>query len=149
MLERVLNTPVFRMDLMMFCVIITDIWWGILNSYIARGSSVFLWILQKNCLDNISSKHWKKQRLSFVNTIQYPHTLKNNIYHSNKQGPSQFFHSDTNLVLDHLLVHSIDKTHVLAVNVKLIWLLFLNILSINFVSTSNKSLGTKDSEEAM
>ena len=149
MLERVLNTPVFRMDLMMFCVIITDIWWGILNSYIARGSSVFLWILQKNCLDNISSKHLKKQRLSFVNTIQYPHTLKSNIYHSNKQGPSQFFHSDTNLVLDDLLVHSVDKTHVLAVNVKSIWLLFLNILSFNFVSTSNKSLGTQDSEEAM
>ena len=73
MLEVVLNTPVFRLDLVMFCVIITNIWWGILNSYIARGSSVFLWILQKNCLDNISSKHWKKQRLSFVNKIQYPH----------------------------------------------------------------------------
>ena len=38
------------------------------------------------------------------------------------------------------LVHSVDKTHILVVTMKLIWLLFLNILSFNFVPTPNKSL---------
>ena len=42
-------------------------------------------------------------------------------------------------ILCHVLVHSIDKTHVLVVIVDLIWLLFLNILFFNFVSTPNKS----------
>ena len=36
--------------------------------------------------------------------------------------------------------HSIDKTHVLVVTVELTWLLFLNMLSFNFVPTLNKSL---------
>ena len=31
-----------------------------------------------------------------VNKIQYPQTLKNNIYHSNKRVPPLFFHLDTN-----------------------------------------------------
>ena len=39
-----------------------------------------------------------------------------------------------------ILVHSIHKTHVLVVAVEMIWLLFLNILSFNFVPTPNKSL---------
>ena len=43
-------------------------------------------------------------------------------------------------VIGHVLVHSIDKTHVLDVTVDLIWLLFLNILSFNFVATPRKSL---------
>ena len=40
-------------------------------------------------------------------------------------------------------VHFIDKTHVLIVAVELIWLLFLNILSVNFVPTTNKTLRFK------
>ena len=76
----------------------------------------------------------------FFNTIRYPHTLKNNIYHSNKRGPPLLFHLDTNLVLAQVLVHSVDKTHVLVVTVELIWLLFLNVLSSNFIPTQNKSL---------
>ena len=43
-------------------------------------------------------------------------------------------------ILGHVLVHSVDKTHVLVVTVELIRLLFLNIFSFNFVPTSNKSL---------
>ena len=43
-------------------------------------------------------------------------------------------------MLDQLLVHSIDKTHVLVVAVELTWLLFLNMLSFNLVPTLNKSL---------
>ena len=72
--------------------------------------------------------------------MQYPHTLKNNIYLSNNQGPPPFFHLDTNLVLDQVLVYSIDKTYVLVVTVELTWLLFLNIVCFNFVPTPNKSL---------
>ena len=99
-------------------------------------------IFQKNHIDNISSRQ-KRYRLVafiFVNTIQYPHTLKTNIYHSNKWGPPPFFHSDINPVLGHFLVHCANKTHVLVVIAELIWLLFLNILSFNFVRTPSKSL---------
>ena len=85
------------------------------------------------------SKNQKKQKLIafiFVNTIQYPRTLKKNIYHLNKRGPPLFFHLDTSPVIGHALVYSVDKTHVL----DLTSLLFLNILSFNFVATSRKSL---------
>ena len=67
-------------------------------------------------------------------------TMKNNIYHSNKCGPLLFLHLETNLVIGHVMVHSVDKTHVLDATVDLIWLLFLNILSFNFVATPRKSL---------
>ena len=40
----------------------------------------------------------------------------------------------------HVMVYSVDKTHVLVVTVELIWLLFLNMLSFNFISAPNKSL---------
>ena len=43
-------------------------------------------------------------------------------------------------ILGHVLIHSIDKINVLIVTVKLISLLFLNILFFNFVTTPNKSL---------
>ena len=76
----------------------------------------------------------------FANTIQYPRTLKNNIYHSNKWGPPLFLHLDTNPVIGHALAHSVDKTHVVVVTVDLIWLLFLNILSFIFIATPRKSL---------
>ena len=72
--------------------------------------------------------------------MQYPCIFKNNIYHSNKWRPPLFLHLNTNPVIGHALVHSIDKTHVLDVTVDLIWLLFLNILSFNFVITPRKSL---------
>ena len=91
----------------------------------------------------MSSENSKRQRFIafiFVNSMQYPHTLKNNTYHSNKQGPPLFLHLDTNPVIGHALVHSVEKTNVLDVTVDLIWLLFLNILSFNFVTTPRKSL---------
>ena len=77
----------------------------------------------------------------FVNKYQqYPRTLKNNIHHSNKRGPQSFLHPETNHVIGHTLARSVDKTSVLAATVDLIWLLFLNILSFNFVPTPGKSL---------
>ena len=76
----------------------------------------------------------------FVIMIKYPRTLKNNIYRSKKQRPPPFFHLDTIPAIGHALVHSVDKTYVLLVTVDLIWLLFLNILSFNFVAAPRKSL---------
>ena len=153
MFERTQNTSAFTFTLIMCCVIETSIWWDILNSYMARRSFAFPWILQKNFLDNISSKSQKRQRLiafTLVNTIQYPWILTNNIYHSNKWGPPPFFHSDTNPELGHPLIHSIAKTHVLVITVQLICLLFLNIYSFNYVTTPSKSLlGWQDSREAI
>ena len=72
--------------------------------------------------------------------MQYSRTLKNNIYHSNKRGTPPFFHLDTNPVIGQALVHSVDKTQVLFVTVDLTWLLFLNILSFNFVAAPRKFL---------
>ena len=72
--------------------------------------------------------------------MRYPRTLKNNIYHSNKSEPPLFLHLDTNPVTGYALVNSFDKTHVVDVTVDLIWLLFLNILSFNFVAAPRKSL---------
>ena len=72
--------------------------------------------------------------------MQYTHTLKNNIYHSDKEGPPSFFHPDTNPVIPHALFYSVNKTNVLVVTVKLIWLLFWNKFSFNFVPTPRKSL---------
>ena len=66
--------------------------------------------------------------------------MKNNICNSNKWGPPLFLHLDTNPVIGHALVHSVDKTHILDETVDLIWLLFLHILSSNFVVTPRKSL---------
>ena len=43
-------------------------------------------------------------------------------------------------VLGNGLVHSIDKTYILAVTAELIRLFFLNMLSFNFVQTPKKSL---------
>ena len=82
-----------------------------------------------------TQKHFicfQKQFLFSFNTVQYPHTLENNIYYSCERGPSPFFHTDSNPILDQFLVHSVDKTNALVVTVELIWLLLLNILSFNF-----------------
>ena len=91
----------------------------------------------------MSSKNQKRQRFIafiFVDTIQFPRTLKNNICHSNKRGPPPFSHLDTNPGIGHALVHSVDKNHVLVVTTGFILLLFLNILSFNFVATPRESL---------
>ena len=63
--------------------------------------------------------------------------------------PPLFFHSDTSPALGNGLVYSADKTHILAVAVELIWLLFLNILSFNFFKHRTNLLGLEDLAEAM
>ena len=84
----------------------------------------------------------KRQRLIafiFVNMIEHPGILKNDIDHLSKRGPPPFCHSDTNLVLGNVLDNSVEKTHVLVVTGELIWLLFLNILFFNYVQEPSKS----------
>ena len=41
-------------------------------------------------------------------------------------------------ILAHVLVHSVDKNHVLVVTVKLIWSMFSNIFSSSFCSNTEK-----------
>ena len=75
-----------------------------------------------------------------VNTMQYPPTLKNNIYHSNKRVPPPFFHSDTNPVFGHVLIHSFECSGCNS---------GINLV-VTLVPTPNKFLlGWQDSEEAM
>ena len=76
----------------------------------------------------------------FVNKIQHPHIMKNNTDQSRKGGgvPSLIC-LNTKSVSGQVLVHSVDKTHLLVVTEEFIWLLFLNILSFIFVQTPNKS----------
>ena len=67
-----------------------------------------------------------------------------------QMGTTTIVSFDTNPLFGHILIHSFDKTHVMVVIVKLIWLFFLNILSLNFVLTPKKILlGWQDSEEAI
>ena len=149
-------TPVLfftRLHLVMYCVIITT------SDGIFR---IPKWLEDNLPFLNISEKlHWEHlfeklveaeaetHRLHLCYKIQYLHTLKNNIYHSNKRGPPPFFHSDTNPVLGHVLIHSVEKTHVLVVHVELIWLLFLIIPSFNFASTKYIFLGSQGLEDTM
>ena len=73
--------------------------------------------------------------------MQHQGILKNSMNHLSKSGPPSFFHSDTNLVVGNVLVNSVEKSSCSqVVTDKLIWLLFLNILSFNYVQTTNKSL---------
>ena len=123
----------------MFCVIITVIWWGISNSCMTRG-----WPTQKNCIDNISSK--SKERL---NSSPSPLLIRYNTrafwktkstIQEREGGTIIFWFIYQARVTGRVLVHFIDKSHVLVVTVELIRLLLLNILSFNFVQTPNKSL---------
>ena len=58
-------------------------------------------------------------------------------------GTLSFFHSYTKPVPGRVLVHSVDKTHLLVVTMELSWLLFLTILSFNLVQMPKKSLRFK------
>ena len=139
MLVWVLSTPVCRLHLAMFYVIITNICYLLGYFEFLHGQRIICLPLN-NSIDNISSKNQKRQILiSFiiVNAIQYPHTLMNNIYRSNKGGPPPIFHPDTNPLIGHALVYYVEKTHVLVVTLELIWFMSL---SFNFVPTLRKCL---------
>ena len=97
MSEGVLDTSVFRLHLVMFRVIIatSD---GIFQ--IPKWSWVicFLFNIHKNCNENMFSKNYRQRLIAFIfiNTMQYPRTLRNN-NHSNKRETPPFFHSETNI----------------------------------------------------
>ena len=74
---------------------------------------------------NISEKLHYQHLFEKLKEAETQELLNNNKDHSRKWGPPPFFHSDTNLVLSHVLIHSVDKTHVLVVKVELNWVLFL------------------------
>ena len=138
MIERVLSTPWFRLHLVMFCVIITEISGAFrIPTWLENNPPSFEYF-RKTALTTIFKKLEEAGTFIFVDVILYANTLKNNVYRSNKREPPPFFHSDTNPVLGHFLIHSVHKTHALFVTVVLIWLLFLNILSFNFFPTPNK-----------
>ena len=47
MLEKVLNTPVFRLPLVMFCIIVRNIWCDISNSYMVLNNLPFFEYFRK------------------------------------------------------------------------------------------------------
>ena len=81
--------------------------------------------------------------------MQDPRILYNNIDYLSKQRPPTFFHSDTSLVLKNVLVHPVEKTHVLVETVELIWLLFLNIFPSTLFNRRTNHLESENLEEAM
>ena len=94
MFEGVLNTAVFKLFLVMFFVYHNKYLTGYFE--FLHGSRIInlpsFKYFRKN---NISSKSLKRRRLIiafiFVNTIQYAHSLENNIYHLNKPDHHHFF----------------------------------------------------------
>ena len=68
--------------------------------------------------------------------IQYNTHAATSTIQTNRTTTTFFF--GTNPLLGYVLIHSVDNTYVLVVTVELIWLLFLNILSFNFVPTPNE-----------
>ena len=102
---------------------------------------MFLWKFQEKCIDNISSKSQKRQRLiALILVFTIPRHPEEQHLPFKQTGTTIIFHTDTNPVFPHVLIHSFNKAHVLVVTVELIWLLLLNILSFNFVLTPNKFL---------
>ena len=93
---------------------------------------------------NISEKlHWqhlfgkleegKTIVFIFVNTMQYPHTLKNNIYHPNKRRTLPFFYSNTNPLLGHIMVHSVDKNPYSGCNNGIVFVVVLSNLFLRYL----------------
>ena len=106
---------------------------------VSRMIGLPLNIYEKLYWQHLFEKLDQARTFIFANTIQYLHILKVNIYHWKKRGPTLFSHSDNNPALGHVLVQSFNKTYVLVVGVKLVWLLFLNTVCLNFDSRPNKS----------
>ena len=88
----------------------------------------------------MSSQSQKRQRLIVFNTHETTLTHPNELHLPFKQKGSTILFFIPILILGHILDGFVDKTHALVVTIELIWLLFLNIFSFNFVSAPNKSL---------
>ena len=108
------------------------------NNRHLMGHSEFLHGLMVICLPlNISEKLQARRGrdsstsslLMWYNTHAFWRTTSN-IELLNKRGSPPYFHSDNNLVFGNALVNPVE----------LIWLLFLKILSFNFLQRLSKSL---------
>ena len=106
------------------------------------GHSEFLYGLKLICLPlNISElQAWRGRDSSNSSCI-----LKNNIQHRNIERLSKRRHHISFIRIPILYLEMLwpilsKENPVLVVTVELIWLLFLNMLSFNFIQTSNKSL---------
>ena len=123
----------------MFYVIITDIWWDIMNSYMVEDDLPSFEYFRKIALTTSLRKARRGRKPSSLLMRSSTHSEEQQ-WPLKQTGPPPFFLSDTYHVLGHVLLPSVDKTQVLVVTVELIWLLLLNILSFKFVPTPNKSL---------
>ena len=108
----------FKWHLVIFFVIITDIWWDISNYYI--GSRMIYHPF------NISEKlHW--QNLLEMLDITPVHSEEQHQSHWSKYEPPPlpFLHLDTSPKLSHSLLHAVNKTYVLdtTIGIKLVALL--------------------------
>ena len=116
------------------------------NSHL-MGHFKYLHGSRMTCLPlNISEKQQEKARRDynhclhiFVNMIFFAHSEEQHRSFKKREA-LLFFHSYIKPVPGRILVHSVLETHVLVIIVELIWLLFLNILFLNFVQTLNKFL---------
>ena len=149
MFEGVLNTPVFRLHLVMFSLITANIWWDISNSWLEENLSSFEYF-RKTTLITCIQKAWRsRDSLPLSLLIRYnthPPWIATSTIQTNGNDQHFFIRIP---ILGHVLVHSVDKTHDLVVTVELIWLLFSNILFFNFVPIPNKSLRFTHFEKAM
>ena len=151
MLEEVLNIPALRLHLTMFCVIITKVWWNFSNSYMARGWCAFLWIFQKNYIDNISWKSQKRQGLIgfiLVNTIP-THPKEQHLLLKQMGTTTIFSFGHQSCVLPRSDPF-FWQNPCSGCNSGTDLVVALEYLSFNFVPMPNKFLlGWQDSEEAM
>ena len=88
---------------------------------------------------NISEKLHYQHLFEKLGEAETQELLNNNKDHSRKRGRPPFFHSDTNLVFSHILVHSCRQKLCSSCNSGINLILFLNTLSFNFFLTQNKS----------
>ena len=139
MSEGVLNTPVFRLHLVMFRVIIAtaDGMFQIPKWVVGNLPFflIFTKIAMKTCFQKTRGRDSSRSSLLIRCNTHAPWrttTIQTNGKHHH------FFIRMP--IYGRFLIQCVDKSHVLLVTVEPIGLLFLNIFSFNFALTPNKSL---------
>ena len=125
-----------RMYLTVSCATITNIGWDILNpTWLENNLPSFEYFRKIAMTTSLQKDRKGRESSPWSLLIRYnthtfwitTSTFQTNGYHHH------YFHSDNNPVLGHSLAHSVYKTRFLVVTEELNWLLFLNLLSFNFV----------------
>ena len=138
MFDGVLNTHVFRLHLVIFCVIIANIWWG-----------------QKITLTTCLQKARRARDPSHLsllilyNTHAPPWITTSAIQKNGNHHHFFIWIPILGIFSFGYQYYTVDKTHVLTVTVELIWLLFLNIFFSTFFQLGTNLLDSQDLEEAM